>query len=62
MADVLEWGEAISQSMGYEKGEILRAYINLISIQYRHKPIFIDHRAYVEIKDLLELYYLWYYR
>jgi hypothetical protein len=23
--------------------------------------IFIDHRAYVEIKDLLELYYLWYY-
>lgn len=36
MADVLEWGEAISQSMGYEEGEFLRVYNNLVSIQYRH--------------------------
>jgi hypothetical protein len=36
MADVLEWGEAISQAMGYEEGEFLRAYNNLISIQQRH--------------------------
>jgi hypothetical protein len=36
MADVLEWGEAISQSMGYEEAEFLRVYNNLISIQQRH--------------------------
>jgi hypothetical protein len=36
MADVLEWGEVISQSMRYEEGEFLRAYNNLISIQQRH--------------------------
>jgi hypothetical protein len=36
MADVLEWGEAISQAMAYEEREFLRVYNNLISIQQRH--------------------------
>ena len=36
MADVLEWGEAISQAMGYEEREFQRAYESLTLIQQRH--------------------------
>lgn len=36
MADVLEWGEAISQAMGYEEREFHRAYEGLTLIQQKH--------------------------
>ncbi|MDQ6862975.1 MAG: hypothetical protein M3044_04050 [Thermoproteota archaeon] len=36
MADVLEWGEAISQAMGYEEREFQRAYESLTLIQQKH--------------------------
>jgi DNA polymerase elongation subunit (family B) len=36
MADVLEWGEAISQALGYEPGLYLRRYDKLKKIQSRH--------------------------
>jgi len=36
MADVLEWGEAISQAMGNEEREFQTAYENLTLIQQKH--------------------------
>ncbi len=36
MADVIEWGEAISQALGYEEREFQKAYENLTLIQQKH--------------------------
>lgn len=36
MADVLEWGEAISQTMGYKEGEFLNIFKLLTSIQQKY--------------------------